>query len=331
MKKISILITSYNLADYIDNAIASVIQQKQPCAWEVLIGDDGSTDDTIIHIKNWITKFPENIKVFQWSQGNSHTLNGFRSAANRAKLLEKATGDYIAFLDGDDSWIGTDKLLKQFAILEDPLYSSCSCCGHNIYKVDYKNNTRKEIVDKKIPQKIFTKEEYYKTCMYVHTNTILFRSKCKDLLLNSLNRRFINDIHITFCLFQYGGMAYIPDTLANYNFTGLGLWTGANNVYSRFRNVQLYDIESHIDPNIEHILFDCFYSNMAMVMRKYKKKDIPIVKPLVEDIDPFIFKSTITLYKLENLSVADIFNKLKLFMRIMCAYMTQVPSRLLKK
>ena len=38
--KISIMITSYNLEDCIDTAIESVVRQRMPCEWEILVGDD---------------------------------------------------------------------------------------------------------------------------------------------------------------------------------------------------------------------------------------------------------------------------------------------------
>ena len=48
--KISVMITSYNLQDYIDAAIESVVRQEMPCDWEILIGDDGSTDGTVMQL-----------------------------------------------------------------------------------------------------------------------------------------------------------------------------------------------------------------------------------------------------------------------------------------
>ena len=49
--KLSILITSYNLEEYISQAIESVVKQNMPFEWELLIGDDGSTDGTVDIIK----------------------------------------------------------------------------------------------------------------------------------------------------------------------------------------------------------------------------------------------------------------------------------------
>lgn len=302
MKTISILITTYNLENYIDESIRSVVSQQMPCDWELLVGDDGSTDGTVQRINKWVEKYPNNIKIFQWSKDEVHALNGFRSAANRAKLLEKASGDYIIYLDGDDCWLGTDKLKKQFEILEDSRNADCSCCGHNIYKVVESENVKREVISQKVTTRKFSKRQYYRCGMYVHTNTILFRSCCKDLMLETPYRGFLNDTFITFCMLQYGKMVYIPDVLALYNFTGTGLWTGAKKVFSKFRNVHLYDLEVNIDPQFEKTIFDSLCGNMLTILKEYKTDDIPVIAPLVQGLDAGVFKCTLALYKLENLS-----------------------------
>lgn len=317
MKKISILITSYNLEDFIEKAICSVVNQDMPCDWELLIGDDGSTDKTVQHIKEWIKRYPINIKLYQWYKDEVHAMNGFRAAANRAKLLEQSTGDYIIFLDGDDCWLGTDKLKKQFQILENEDNFDCSCCGHNIYKVTNGEKEPKEILSSEIPQRKFSKKQYYNGGIYVHTNTILFRSYCKKLMLSFPYKDFLNDIFITFCMLQYGKMAYFPDILAQYNFTGTGLWTGANKVYSKFRNLHLYDLEVNIDPKFEQTIFDSLCGNIAVILKDYNKKDISIITPLVKGLDPEIFKCTLALYKLDNLTTQEKAYKKQLKRRIL--------------
>ena len=324
MKKISILITSYNLENYIDTAIQSVVKQDMPCDWELLVGDDGSIDSTFQHIQEWVGKYPQNITLYQWSKAENHSMNGFRSADNRARLLEKATGDYIIFLDGDDNWLGTDKLRKQFDLLENPEYADCSCCGHNIYKETGNEETSKAILSTKIPKRKFTKYQYYRGSVYVHTNTILFRSCCKELMLMEPYRHFLNDLFITFCILQYGKMVYLPDILAQYNITGTGLWTGAKKVFSKFRNVHLYDLEVNIDPRFEKTIFDALCGNMAIILKEYSTEDIPTITPLVKGLDASIFKCTTTLFKLDNLTDEEIKYKMQLKKRIL-------PSRIKSK
>lgn len=91
---ISIIIPFYNVQRYLDNCIRSVCGQTYTDI-EVLLIDDGSTDDSKYICQEWIKKDKRIQYVYQDNQGVS---------AARNNGLERARGDYIGFVDGDD-WI----------------------------------------------------------------------------------------------------------------------------------------------------------------------------------------------------------------------------------
>lgn len=94
---ISVIIPTYNRALFLREAIQSVLDQKYlvqngPSSFELLVIDDGSTDNTAEIVRS----FGNNLQyVFQQNRGVS---------AARNSGLELARGDYIAFLDSDDLW-----------------------------------------------------------------------------------------------------------------------------------------------------------------------------------------------------------------------------------
>lgn len=92
--KISVIIPTWNRADCISKAINSVLAQTLP-AYEVLICDDGSNDNT----KEIIDSFPSDI--VKWIEGP----RGGCPAIPRNRGIRKAKGDWIAFLDSDDEWL----------------------------------------------------------------------------------------------------------------------------------------------------------------------------------------------------------------------------------
>lgn len=92
--KVSIIIPAYNIRDYIEKCLNSVISQDYDKELiEIIIVDDGSTDGTA-EILDEYAKANSYIKVI-------HKQNGGVSAA-RNDGIKKATGDYIFFFDGDD-------------------------------------------------------------------------------------------------------------------------------------------------------------------------------------------------------------------------------------
>lgn len=105
--KVSIITPCYNAADFIETTIKS-IQQQTLTDWELLLVDDGSTDNTaeIIHR---FTLQDKRIKLLQKENGGT--------ASARKLGLSHAHGDYIQFVDADDS-IDTDKLRIQTEYME---------------------------------------------------------------------------------------------------------------------------------------------------------------------------------------------------------------------
>lgn len=106
--KISIITANYNYAKYLEDAINSVLSQSYQ-DWELIIVDDGSSDNSIEIIKSYCEK-DERIKLF----GNV-TNKGLKESLLVG--LEQATGDWIAFLESDDIF-EPDNLEKKVEIIK---------------------------------------------------------------------------------------------------------------------------------------------------------------------------------------------------------------------
>ena len=66
--KVSVLVTFYNQEDYVDEALQSVFDQKCDFDFEVLIGDDGSTDGTMAKLQEWKAKYPDKMEICEIQQ-----------------------------------------------------------------------------------------------------------------------------------------------------------------------------------------------------------------------------------------------------------------------
>ena len=117
-EKVSVIMPTYNCAEYIAESIRSVQAQTYE-NWELLIVDDVSTDDTAQAVAPFLSD--ERIRFICLAE------NGGPAAA-RNEALRQARGAYIAFLDSDDLWM-PDKLERQIAFMEENGYFF-SCTGY---------------------------------------------------------------------------------------------------------------------------------------------------------------------------------------------------------
>lgn len=104
-KKVSIILPTFNRADWIKKAINSIILQSHN-NWELIVWDDGSTDQTEIVVKSFHDK-----RIFYYYEEN----HGVAYARNQA--IKRSSGDYVAFIDSDDEWV-PDKLTIQLRIFD---------------------------------------------------------------------------------------------------------------------------------------------------------------------------------------------------------------------
>lgn len=115
MKLLSVTIPCYNSQDYMANAIESALVGGDEV--EILVVDDGSTDDTLAIAKEYEEKYPHIVRAIHKENG------GHGSAVNTG--IEKATGLYFKVLDSDD-WFDKASMKKVIAFLQSAVINSMS-------------------------------------------------------------------------------------------------------------------------------------------------------------------------------------------------------------
>lgn len=108
---VSVLMTAYNQGEYLAQAIESVMGQRTPFRFELLIGDDCSTDNTREVAEDYQRRHPDAIRVFTSEKNVGAYLNDVR-------LTHASRGTYLAYCEGDDYWNTPDKLARQVAFLQ---------------------------------------------------------------------------------------------------------------------------------------------------------------------------------------------------------------------
>lgn len=116
---LSVRIVTYQHVDYIAQCLDNVLCQVTNFPFEIVIGEDASTDGTRAIVFDYADRYPEKIRVITADMNVGVKANGQR-------VRSACRGKYIALLEGDDYWTDPLKLQKQVDFLEaNPDYSLC--------------------------------------------------------------------------------------------------------------------------------------------------------------------------------------------------------------
>lgn len=108
---VSVQMVTYNHEPYIAQAIEGVMKQKTEYPFELIIGEDCSTDGTREIVIEYQRKYPDIIRIITSDKNVGAKKNGYRTT-------KACRGKYIAFCEGDDYWHHPYKLQKQVNYLE---------------------------------------------------------------------------------------------------------------------------------------------------------------------------------------------------------------------
>lgn len=139
---VSVVMTSYNREKYIGQAIDSILAQECKFPYEIIIGDDCSTDNSRELLLSYKEKYPE-IFVLNFQETNQ----GFGS--NWASTCKKARGKYLAFLDDDDYWCDNGRLQEMVDYLDE--HEECGLVYTNRWVLNMEDAT-KHRADEYLPQ-----------------------------------------------------------------------------------------------------------------------------------------------------------------------------------
>ena len=124
---VSVIIITYNHKLYIKQCLDSILMQQTQFDFEIVLGDDESTDGTRDICIEYAERYPEKIRLFLHHRENNITVHGNPTGRfNYLYNFNQSRGKYIAVCEGDDYWTDPFKLQKQVDFLEShPNYTFC--------------------------------------------------------------------------------------------------------------------------------------------------------------------------------------------------------------
>lgn len=173
---VSVCVMTYQHAAFIDECLEGILMQKTNFPFEILLGEDASTDRTREICIEYAERFPKKIKLYLHHRENNIKIGGMPSGRfNLLYNIYSAKGKFITFCEGDDYWIDPHKLQLQYDILNknsevNLIFSNC--------RVKKEGHTDDFIPVNKISQGTHELIKIFKLRQWVtHVSTLMARSK----------------------------------------------------------------------------------------------------------------------------------------------------------
>ena len=264
---VSVDMITYNHEAYIKQAIEGVLMQKTNFKFELVIGEDCSTDRTREICIEYQKKYPDIIKLLLPEKNLGMNENGIRT-------VNACSGKYIALCEGDDYWTDPLKLQKQVDFLEGN--EEYSICFHPV-KV-WKEN-EKELVDDFITREVPETTTILDLAEgnYIHTPSVVFRKNQEVFdTFQSLGALPVGDYVLHMLNAKYGMIKKLPEIMGVYRVHDGGVHSFMNNNQKKLDWIVLLDkISDKFDEEVndifkevkinifEHVMYDLHLFNQS--------------------------------------------------------------------
>lgn len=242
--KVSVCVVTYNQKKYIRQCLQSIVDQQTSFDFEIIVGDDASTDGTREIIDEFQIRYPQLIKpIF-------HTSN-IGPFDNYRYVHRIACGEYIAHLDGDDYWL-PGKLTYQVAFLDEHLQCAAVYTNANVIS---DNDVHLGIFTGKVDL-IFDTSYLLSRGNFLCHSSMLYRSKFGLFAFDCVGN-FI-DFYIHEKLSEKGLLGFVNVPFVVYRYESCGSMIKTRSEYIRILYLHVFREADRSTLNIKSL-----YSGMA--------------------------------------------------------------------
>jgi glycosyltransferase involved in cell wall biosynthesis len=269
---VSVHMVTYNHEKYISQAIEGILSQITNFEFEIVIGEDKSTDGTLLICREYKSKYPGKIKLVERND-NIGSLNNF------IDLFNHCNGKYIAICEGDDYWINPLKLQNQIDYLENN--NDYVLSFSKSYEYYDKDNI---LIETQYPEKInnLTIPLLLEYSWFIRTATILFRKDKLDFQF-LLGVQYGVDYFLQLILLNQGKFHFLDEITSVYRHHPNGISNSGKKVYLERREILINNL----------VIFDNYSKNI------YSKE----IKSVIQTIRIGIFDYSIINLKFKHLSI----------------------------
>jgi glycosyltransferase involved in cell wall biosynthesis len=214
--KLSVMVITYNHESYIAKTLASIVSQRVNFNYEIVVGEDHSTDKTREILLQFSQRYPGLIVPIL----RPHNIG---AVPNFMATLGACRGEYVALLEGDDYWTREDKLQTQIDLLD--ANPELSMCCHRVQMVDQDGLAGNDVGEfPSLPAGLYSMEDLLKS-NFVMTCSAVLRRGLIGTLPDWFSRMTLGDWPLFALVSRHGKVALLDEVLAAYRVHSAGIWS----------------------------------------------------------------------------------------------------------
>lgn len=222
---VSISCATYNHEKYISKAIDSFLEQETDFPFEIIIGEDKSTDETLKILKEYQEKYPNIVKLIQWPENVG-------AKKNWATILQTCTGKYIANCEGDDYWTDPKKLQLQVDIMEQ--LPTCNISFHPAQQFNEDTNMFQDISVHSDSNELFSCSEIILGGgNFCPSASLMFKKRLLDDFPDWFHAAPVGDYFLQILGALEGGALYIHKNMSVYRHMHHNSWSLTQNSFEQ--------------------------------------------------------------------------------------------------
>jgi len=222
--KLTVCVLAYNHAAFIAQALDSILMQETPFDFEVLVGEDESSDGTREIVEDYASRHPGKLQILRGKRSEAIRIMGITTGRrNLVNLLARANGEFVALLEGDDYWTDKTKLARQVAHLE--AHPDAVLCFHPVDVRREEGDTFSMESQRVVADgERFRLEDLLSGRIVFHLNSVVFRN-----VTETLPAWFLTTLTGDFPLFAilggHGDFLRLPEVMSHYRIHEGGIFS----------------------------------------------------------------------------------------------------------
>ena len=236
--KVSVAMFAYNHEKFIAQALSSILAQRVNFEYEIIVGEDCSTDATREIVKDFQRRYPQKIIPLL----RERNVGRWR---NLQEVLAACRGQYMAILEGDDYWVRDDKLQTQVDFL-DAHPDHTVCCTRALLVTG--PSAAGTTVGPQIPEGSYEMTNLFDN-NFIMTCTVMYRWGSLGLLPDWLQGLKFRDWPLHILVARSGKIRLMNEVMSAYRVHAGGVWSSLTDAQ---REKAIMEMLATVDKHLEY-------------------------------------------------------------------------------